>query len=252
MADPTRIPPPNYTQIPNAIFDLMADKDAQLTEAELKVILAIARKTFGWHKKRDKISLSQLEGLTAMTRKSVKAGLDAAITRGIVRRTPDKDDRRGGFFYELVVEEPNDQTSIKSIPVENLYQSKKDTRTSINSIPELVQNLPPQKKDKEKKEIPSSGDGGERHICYLLDQNMGAAKEFADLDPDTAIRDFDNRRKAGQTPGHIVRAWRAKRPTPDCYFGKPRAQNGTGPAAPKADAIPSSKLAELARERGTK
>lgn len=151
MSDAT-IPAPNYTQIPNAIFELMADKDAHLTEAELRVILAIARKTFGWHKKRDKISLSQLEELTAMTRKSVKSGIDAAIERGIVRRTPDKNDARGGFFYELVVEEPNEQTSIKNTLVENLYQYKIDTRTSVNSIPELVQNLPPQKKEKEKKE----------------------------------------------------------------------------------------------------
>lgn len=152
MADPTSIPAPNYTQTPNVIFDLMADKDAHLTEAELRVILVIARKTFGWHKKRDKISLSQLEQLTAMSRTSVIAGLDAAIARGLVRKTPDRNDKRGGFFYELVVEEPNDRTSTKSELVQNLDQSSKLTRTSTKSELELVQNLDPQKKDKEKKE----------------------------------------------------------------------------------------------------
>ena len=60
MDNQARIPAPNYTQIPNAIFELMADKSAGLTEKELKVLLAIARKTFGWHKKRDNISLTQL------------------------------------------------------------------------------------------------------------------------------------------------------------------------------------------------
>lgn len=157
MADPPSIPAPNYTQIPNVIFELMADKNAHLTEAELRVILAIARKTFGWHKKRDKISLSQLEALTAMTRTSVKSGLDAAIERGLVRRTPDTNDKRGGFFYELVVEELNDSTGTKSVLVQNLDQSKINTRTSTNSVPELVQNLYPQKKDKEKKERESEG-----------------------------------------------------------------------------------------------
>lgn len=152
MADPTSIPAPNYTQIPNAIFELMADKDAHLKEAELRVILAIARKTFGWHKKRDKISLTQLEEMTAMSRTSVIAGLDAAISRGLVRKTPDKKDKRGGFFYELVVEEPNDITSTKSGLVQNLNQSKINTRTSPKFEPELVQNLDTQKKDKEKKE----------------------------------------------------------------------------------------------------
>lgn len=152
MADPASIPAPNYTQIPNAIFELMADKDAHLTEAELRVILAIARKTFGWHKKRDKISLSQLETLTAMSRPSIVAGLEAAIDRGIVRRTPDKNDKRGGFFYELAVDEPNDQTSKKSELVKEVNQSNIFTRTSKESLPELVKNFNPQKKEKEKKE----------------------------------------------------------------------------------------------------
>ncbi len=157
MADPASIPAPNYTQIPNAVFDLMADKDAHLTEAELRVILAIARKTFGWHKKRDKISLSQLATLTAMSRTSVIAGLDAAIERGLVRKTLDQNDKRGGFFYELVVEEPNYQTSTKSELVQNLNQSSRLTRTSTKSELELVQNLDTQKKDKEKKERERGG-----------------------------------------------------------------------------------------------
>lgn len=160
MDEPTRIPAPNYTQIPNAIFDLMADKDAGLTEAELRVILAIARKTFGWHKRRDKISLTQLVKMTAMGRASVVSGITAAIRRGIVRRTPDAADGRGGFFYELVVTDADqfeEVTSSKFELVQNPNQSNNCTRTSSNFEPELVRNLNPQKKDKEKKER-----GGER------------------------------------------------------------------------------------------
>jgi len=155
MDDHTRIPAPNYTQIPNAIFDLMSDEKAHVTEAELRVILAIARKTFGWHKKRDKISLTQLEKLTALSRPSVKAGIDAAIARGIVRRTPDKDDGRGGFFYELMVEELNEQTGKDSLLVKEVNQLNSFTRTSKESLPELVKNFTPQKKEKEKKESES-------------------------------------------------------------------------------------------------
>lgn len=149
MSNPARIQAPNYTQIPNAIFDLMADKDAKLTEKELKVLLAIARKTFGWHKKRDKISLSQLEQMTSMSRVSVVAGIRSAIKRGIVRQTEDPEDKRGGVFYELVVDE---LTSTNSELVQNLNQFKIDTRSSTNSELELVQNLNTQKKEKEKKE----------------------------------------------------------------------------------------------------
>lgn len=155
MDNQARIPAPNYTQIPNAIFDLMADKDAGLTEKELKVLLAIARKTFGWHKKRDKISLSQLQQMTSMSRSTVVLGVKAAIERGIVRQTEDPNDKRGGVYYELVVDELNqssDLTSTKSELVRNSDQSEIYTKTSTKFGPELVRNSDSQKKDKEKKE----------------------------------------------------------------------------------------------------
>ena len=155
MDNQARIPAPNYTQIPNAIFELMADKDAGLTEKELKVLLAIARKTFGWHKKRDKISLSQLEQMTSISRSTVVAGIKACINRGIVRQTEDPSDKRGGVFYELVVDElnqSNELTSTKFELVRNSNQSEIHTKTSTKFEPELVRNSNTQKKEKEKKE----------------------------------------------------------------------------------------------------
>jgi phage replication O-like protein O len=74
---------PNYTQIPNVLLDehlpLMGD-------AELRVVLVIARKTFGWHKDSDRISLSQLQELTGLSRQGVINGIDAAVNRGIVAK----------------------------------------------------------------------------------------------------------------------------------------------------------------------
>lgn len=249
MADPTYIPAPNYTQIPNAIFDLMADKDAHLTEAELRVILAIARKTFGWHKKRDKISLSQLVKATAMTRTSVQSGLDAAMARGIVRRTPDMNDKRGGFYYELIVDEPTDATSTKNGLVQNLDQSNEYTRTSPKFRPELVQNLDPQKKEKEKKETSSTDDGDGRKkkrrtslSDWLIEQGMGAAEEFADLDEDAAKADFTRRRRAGDSCAQIVRAWRVKPPV-----RKAPEQNEVAPLTGNSPEETARKLRELTR-----
>ena len=50
---------PNYTQTPNEIFDKFLSK---LSHAEMKVLLYIVRRTFGFHKeyKGDAISLSQI------------------------------------------------------------------------------------------------------------------------------------------------------------------------------------------------
>lgn len=56
-----QVAPPNYTQIPNEIIDKwMRD----LSGLQFKILMAICRKTFGWHKQSDKISMSQLEEIT--------------------------------------------------------------------------------------------------------------------------------------------------------------------------------------------
>jgi phage replication O-like protein O len=142
MDDQARIPAPNYTQIPNAVLDLMAD----MGEAELRVVLAIARQTFGWHKKRDKISLSQLTKLTGMSRPAVVNGLKAGIERGLIDRTPDPNDGRGGIWYHLLVNEVNQSSTLTSNQLTTL------TRTSNPTLPELVNEVNTQKKEKERKE----------------------------------------------------------------------------------------------------
>lgn len=48
---------PNYTPVPDDVFDLIAP---QLTEAELRVLLYIVRRTFGFKKDSDAISLNQM------------------------------------------------------------------------------------------------------------------------------------------------------------------------------------------------
>lgn len=78
------IPPPNYTQAPNAFFDDILPEITSLSE--LKVTLAIMRQTFGWHKAEDRISLSQLEELTGLSRESVADGIKRAMKRGTVGR----------------------------------------------------------------------------------------------------------------------------------------------------------------------
>jgi phage replication O-like protein O len=75
---------PNYTQIPNAILDNMASMSA----AEFCVIAAICRQTFGWHKKTEKLSLTQLQEFTGMGRHAVMDALEAALEHGWITRKP--------------------------------------------------------------------------------------------------------------------------------------------------------------------
>lgn len=84
---------PTYTQVPDELFDsLMPD----LTEAELKVLLYITRRTFGFGKSSDAISLNQLiDGITTkdgtvldrgtgLSRSSVRRGVASLEARGVI------------------------------------------------------------------------------------------------------------------------------------------------------------------------
>lgn len=90
------IKPPNYTQIPNELLDKMAD----MSPAEFKVLMAICRKTFGWQKSHDVISLTQLERMTGLSRSAVHQAITAGIERGMLEQTKVT---KQTFSYRLLV-----------------------------------------------------------------------------------------------------------------------------------------------------
>lgn len=86
-----------FTQIPNEFFDQVLPEIDSL--AELKILLATFRKTFGWlshidkdtgqavYKQEDAISYSQFEKLTGLSSPSISSGLSKAIEDGYMVRT---------------------------------------------------------------------------------------------------------------------------------------------------------------------
>lgn len=74
---------PNYTQAPNEFFDeIMRD----LGYAELKVVLAVIRMTFGFHRKSAKATLTTMCRMTGLTRYAVLEGAKKAEERGLIER----------------------------------------------------------------------------------------------------------------------------------------------------------------------
>lgn len=117
---------PNHTQTPNALFDeLMRD----MSEAELKVTLAVIRKTLGYHKQQDPISWSQIMKMTGLSRGATQTGIDLALERGLIEIVGHG--LRGVNVFGLVL---------------ILDQSEIKTSTGIKNRPELVQNSDTQKK----------------------------------------------------------------------------------------------------------
>lgn len=105
----------DFTKIPNELLDNM-DK---MNESELRIALAIARKTLGWQKPEDRLSYSQFEAMTGLSRTAVRDGINAAILHRVIRR-----------------ETVGAQTYRYSLPVGLSYQF--DSATSSIDVPDPV------------------------------------------------------------------------------------------------------------------
>jgi phage replication O-like protein O len=136
---------PNYTQIPNEVFAVMH----KMAPAELKVVLAVCRQTFGWHKQRDRISVSQLVALTGLSRQGVLNGIDAAKEHGFLIAY----EVGNSFEYEINVGE-----MVNEVDQFGNANGQESRPVSVNEVdqfaPKMVNEVDPQKKGiKEKKEI---------------------------------------------------------------------------------------------------
>lgn len=155
---------PNYTQVPNVLFEHIAD----MTETELKCTLAIIRQIIGYHKdKPEAVSYSQLEEMTGLSRQGVTDGVKASLERGYVK-IAGKGKRGANLFTLNFVDQSTQQTS-----------------TSQDSRLELVNSVDTQKKVSKEKEHTPDGDappkpvpvvapsvadtpsGGQRHVVEL-------------------------------------------------------------------------------------
>ncbi len=230
MDDQARIPPPNYTQIPNIVLDLMSEME----ETEFRVVIAIARQTFGWHKKRDKISLTQLQKLTGLSRQGVVDGIAAGERRGLIERNKDESDKRGGIWYRLLVDQSNELTSQLNGLVQTVNQSTELTRTSQLNGLELVNSVDTQKKEKERKE---SGGGIPAPAIALYSKlvNIRPAKFAADMIAEqvTDLARWEKTIKDWLTSGYKPANVKGML---DWYHGKGRHQgNSSNGARPPAD-----------------
>lgn len=153
-----------YTRTSNVLYDQWMPL---MGEAELKVVMLIARCTEGWHRQTTRLSLSEFETLTGLSRQAVIDGLHQARARGVI----DRASSGHSFDYWLVTDEsPTVTTSSQPTRLvnevdqsETVYQSTLLTSTSQRSRPVLVNEIDQfehalkeskETKDKEKKETP--------------------------------------------------------------------------------------------------
>lgn len=74
-----------HVDIANEIVEALSR--TYLSPTESRVLWAVIRKTYGWHKKMDRISYSQLEELTKLDRWHIAPALKRLVSRNIITQT---------------------------------------------------------------------------------------------------------------------------------------------------------------------
>lgn len=125
---------------PNSIIDELLP---ELSHSELKCYLCVLRKTKGWNKEEDAISVSQFMKVTGLSNKAVISACESLVEREILERK--SGDRNTGIYsiktYKSATGEKSSlvknfpSTSEKSSPV----TSEKSSHT-INNIKNNIQN----------------------------------------------------------------------------------------------------------------
>lgn len=139
-----------FTAIPNEWFDEVMGKIDNL--AELKVVQAVFRKTYGWvegwaedkavYKLEDAISYSQFEEMTGLSSASISEGLKRAIAHGYIIQVSAGDfETRESARYRIRTVSDNPQT----------LEERPQTRGIGKFLPTLETKVTKERKEKGKK-----------------------------------------------------------------------------------------------------
>ena len=120
---------PNSFQVPNAVIDELM---AELSGAELKCYLAILRKTKGWNKDFDAVSVTQLMSVTGLSNRAVIDACNHLVELNLLYQ---KTGSRGVKIFSVNL--CNNFTSEKSSPVKKVHGTgeKSSLVTSEKSSP---------------------------------------------------------------------------------------------------------------------
>lgn len=141
-----------HTDIAHELVEALAK--TQLSGYETRVLWAVLRKSYGWHKKTDRISYTQFEQLTGLNRRHVATALKRLIIRRIITEIGNGYKLEYGLQkdytqWKIITEIGND--SYKSLP----KSVTKPIITEIGNTPlpkSVTKSLPKSVNTKEKKE----------------------------------------------------------------------------------------------------
>jgi len=167
----TIIPHSNYTMVPNVILDVIMQ---DLNLSELKVLLAVVRKTIGYHMETKALSNKDLQNLTGISRNAVRSAVASLIENNLIK-TIGKG-ARGATKYTLNL---TDQEGAEFDPLES-EGSEIDPPKGSESDPlcdekgsESDPHINKDIKDKDKETLSPDGEGSKKpdshqDICKII------------------------------------------------------------------------------------
>lgn len=145
-----------YTRIANELLDAITQHN--LTQRELKVLLAIIRKTYGYQKKTDDIATSQLSKVTGVHPNHVRATLKSLFEKNVILKTD------GVYGSEIGVQKNHTEWKSKA--------TKSVGKTNQNGCKKQLNQLQPNQLEK-----PTELVGESNRIGCLEQPNRYATKE---------------------------------------------------------------------------
>lgn len=134
---------PNFLQVPNAVIDeLLPD----LTGAELKCYLVVIRKTKGWNKESDNISISQFMKATGLSNSAVIKACESLVQYGLLVK--ENGTRNTGVYavnsYSKITHEESSQVTCEESShtinnIKNTIQNTNKKTTQKNSLALLAE-----------------------------------------------------------------------------------------------------------------
>ena len=149
---------PNYTQVPNDLFDRLKEFE----KADLKVLMVVIRNTFGYHRDRAKITTREMATLAGLSVASVQPAAEKLEKMGLIEQI--KDGTHTTVWRAVVADDSmigtkkkKRDSTIGTSVIQPLVQTDSTTGTLQSSL----------KKDKEK-ETKLEGE-----VFKLYEQNIG-------------------------------------------------------------------------------
>ena len=125
-----KFPVPRFTQTPNIVFD---EYLAILGYAELKILLAVCRQTYGWHKSKKRISISHFMKTTGLSNRAVIDATRKLIGRDMMERHACVE----GFEYSLII----DASEVTSLPPCEVTSHIKERQTKERTKGDLIDGM---------------------------------------------------------------------------------------------------------------